>query len=202
LAVFPRSSPHSSIQVHVSLTMPFHLKHGRTWCAVSVSTTNPCARWPPITVCPTRRSGVFFVLLARKEQDKPLSSPLPVFEVACVSCDHFCWNSLRHRLLSPSRSESPTCSSATSRLPLPLLRALSLLQEHACDAGPSVQEEYSRSGRKEHGSHLDRGREKATSKVTRGFASALCSPSRQKCSSFPSPGHLCALLRAESGGWL
>lgn len=33
------------------------------------------------------------------------------------------------------------------------------LQEHASDAGPSVQEECSRGGRKEHGKHLDHGRE-------------------------------------------
>ena len=43
---------------------------------------------------------------------------------------------------------------------LSLVRGLSL-QEHATDAGPPVQEECSRGGRKEHGSHLVGGRAKA-----------------------------------------
>src|ERR1700738_1865889 len=78
LAAFPLSYPHSNIQVHVSLTIPFHLKNGRMWCAVSVSTTNPSARLPLLTGCPTKRSGVSFVLLATTEQDRRLFPSLPV----------------------------------------------------------------------------------------------------------------------------
>jgi len=60
--------------------MASHLKNGRTWCAVSVSTTNLSAKLPLITACPTRQSGVFCVLLTREEQDKPFLFPLPIFE--------------------------------------------------------------------------------------------------------------------------
>jgi hypothetical protein len=75
LAVFLPSSPHNSIRVHVSLTMASHWKNGRTWSAVSLNTTNPCARLPLITACPTKPSDVSFVLLATTEQDNPLSFP-------------------------------------------------------------------------------------------------------------------------------
>src|SRR5215472_2008473 len=67
-----------------------------------------------------------------------------------------------------------------------LLRCL-FLQEHATDAGPQVQEECSRGGRKEHGSHLDTGRAKAAGRTTRAFAQALHLPSRQRYRSFLSP---------------
>ena len=58
--------------------MPSHLKNGQMWCAVSLRTTNLFARLPPGMAYPERQSGVFFALLVRKEQDKPLI-PLPVF---------------------------------------------------------------------------------------------------------------------------
>src|SRR5256885_14732618 len=70
LAVFPRSFPHSSARVHVSLIMASQRKNGLTWCAVSVNTTTPCARWPLITACPPRQSGVCCELLTRKERDE------------------------------------------------------------------------------------------------------------------------------------
>ena len=74
--MFNRStSPHTSLRVHVSLTMASHRKNGRTWYAVSVNTTNPCARLPPITAYPTKPSGVSFEPLATAEQDKLLSFP-------------------------------------------------------------------------------------------------------------------------------
>ncbi len=71
----PLSYPHSSIQAHVILNMASHLKNGRMWCVVSLRTMNPFARLPLIMACPARQSGVFSVLLARKEQDKPFSFP-------------------------------------------------------------------------------------------------------------------------------
>jgi hypothetical protein len=58
-----------------------------------------------------------------------------------------------------------TCLSRT--FPCLLLVQDLSLQEHATDAGPPVQEECSRGGQKEHGSHLDRGREKAASRADR-----------------------------------
>ena len=78
LAVFLLSSPHNNMRVHVSLTIVSHRKHGQMWYAASVNTTNPCARLPLSTACPTKLSDVSFVLLATTEQDNPLSSPLPV----------------------------------------------------------------------------------------------------------------------------
>src|SRR5690348_9153556 len=75
LAVFLTSSPHSSLRVHVSRTQASHRKNGRTWYAVSWNSTNPCARLPVITACPTKPSDGSFVLLATTEQDKPFSSP-------------------------------------------------------------------------------------------------------------------------------
>ena len=74
---FPRSFPHNSIQGHMSLTMAFQQKNGQTWCAVSVSSTNPFAGLPLSMACRARQSGVFFVLLAKKAQDKLLSFPYP-----------------------------------------------------------------------------------------------------------------------------
>ena len=70
------------------------------------------------------------------------------------------------------------------------------LQEHATNAGSSAQKQYNRGGRKDHGSHLDEGREKAAGSTARGFAEALHLPTREKRCGFPSPGHLCVLLRA------
>ena len=67
--------------------MASHRKNGQTWYAASLKTTNPCARLPLSTACPTKPLDVSFVLLATTEQDKPLSSPLPVFEDASVRCD-------------------------------------------------------------------------------------------------------------------
>src|SRR5205085_5759978 len=84
------SSPHNSIRVHVRLTMASHRKNGRTWCAVSLNTTNPCAGLPLSTACPMRLSGVFFVVVSMEEQDKLLSFPLPVFEKACERFDLSC----------------------------------------------------------------------------------------------------------------
>jgi hypothetical protein len=114
LALSPRSSPHKSIQVHMSLSMESQRKNGQTWCAVSVSSTNPFARLPLSMVSPMRQSGAFFVVMARKEQDKPRSFHTALFEDACMRWDDSYWNSLRHRFLSPSRSESPSSSSAKS----------------------------------------------------------------------------------------
>jgi hypothetical protein len=50
-----------------------------------------------------------------------------------------------------------------------LVHCLSM-QGYATDARPPVQKQCSRGGRNEHGSHLDRGREKAASRNTRAFA--------------------------------
>jgi hypothetical protein len=88
-------------------------KNGPTWYAVFVSSTNLFARLPLIMTCPMRQSGVFWGLLTRKAQDKPLSFPLPVFEDAYVRCDHSCPNAVHHLFLSRARSESPTHSSAS-----------------------------------------------------------------------------------------
>ena len=62
------------------LALASQWKHGQTWCSVSVRITNPSARLLLIMAYPMRQSGVFFVVMARKEQDKPFSFPLPVFE--------------------------------------------------------------------------------------------------------------------------
>ena len=43
------------------------------------------------------------------------------------------------------------------------------MQEHATDARPPVQKQCSRGGRNEHGSHLDKGREKVASRNIRVF---------------------------------
>ena len=87
LAVFHLSSPHNSMRVHVSLNTASHRKNGPTWYGASVRITTPCARLPLSTACPTKPSDGSFVHLATTERDKPLSSPLPVFEDACVRCD-------------------------------------------------------------------------------------------------------------------
>ncbi len=62
MAIFLPSSPHNSMRVHVSLAMASPLKNGRMWSAVSLKTTNPCAKLPLITACPTKRSDASFVL--------------------------------------------------------------------------------------------------------------------------------------------
>jgi hypothetical protein len=85
-------------------------------------------------------------------------------------------------------------------LPCLFLTHCLALQEQAFDAGPSAQKQCSSGGWKEHGSHLDGGRAKAAGRTIRGVAEALRLPSRQKRYGFPSPGHLCALLRAQSWG--
>ena len=72
-AVFLPSFPHNGMRVHVSLTMASHRKNGPTWYAVSLNSTNPYARLPLITACPTKPSDGSFVLFATTEQDKPLS---------------------------------------------------------------------------------------------------------------------------------
>lgn len=40
---------------------------------MSVSSTNPCAKLALSMASPMRQSGTFFVILVRKEQDKPFS---------------------------------------------------------------------------------------------------------------------------------
>src|SRR3984893_18802986 len=85
--------------------------------AASLNTTNPCARLPLSTACPTKPSDGSFVLLATTEQDKPLSSPLPVCEDASLRGDHSCPNSVHHQCLSRVRSESLTNASSTSLRP-------------------------------------------------------------------------------------
>jgi len=115
LAVFLLSSPHSSMRVHVSRTMASHRKHGRTSYGVSLNTTNPCARWPLLTACPTKPSDASFVRLASTEQDKPLSLHLPFFEDAHMRCDHSSLNSVRDLWLSRTCSKSPPSSSVKAR---------------------------------------------------------------------------------------
>ena len=72
LAVFLLSSPHNSIQAHVSLNTASPVKNGRMLSAVSLKTMNPCAKLPLITACPTKRSDASFVLLATTKQDRGL----------------------------------------------------------------------------------------------------------------------------------
>jgi hypothetical protein len=52
------------------------------------------------------------------------------------------------------------------------------MQGYATDARLPIQKQCSRGGRKEQGSHLDGGREKAASRNTRGFAEALHLPTK------------------------
>ncbi len=73
--VFLLSQLRNSAQVRVSLIMPSLGKNGRRWYTVFVSITNPCAKLPLRMAYPIRQSGVFFVVVARKEPDKPLIPP-------------------------------------------------------------------------------------------------------------------------------
>jgi len=65
----------------------------------------------------------------------------------------------------------------TFRACLLLVQDLSL-QEHVTDAGPPVQEEYSRGGQIDHESRLVTGWEKAAGRAICGFTDALLLPSR------------------------
>ena len=51
-----------------------------------------------------------------------------------------------------------------------------------------TQNKSSRGGRCDNGEHLDRGREKAGSRIDRGFTQTIRLRSRQKWGGFPSPG--------------
>ena len=146
LAAFLPCSPHTSTRVHKSLTIASHSKNDQTLCAVSLSTTTPCARWSLITVCPMKSLDGSFVLLATTEQDKPLSSPLPVFEDACLRCDShtvtlfttcFYGVSIEFDTVFSRVHTFQACHWCT----LPCLFLIQGLaqQEQSCDPGPQVQ---------------------------------------------------------------
>jgi hypothetical protein len=173
LAVFPLSRPHNSIQVHVSLSRPSHLKHGPTWCAVCVSITNRFARWPLLTGCPTRRLGVFFGHLARKEQDDPLIPAACLWEHLSKMRSiilHYCSPPVPQScsFMEPEQffSQFNTFHARLTR-PLPCLCFVHGLPAYRqdSDAGPSVQEECSRGGRYDDRSHLGTQRAKRGSRA-------------------------------------
>ena len=155
--------------------MASHRKNGRTWCAVSLNTTNPCAGLPLSTACPTKPSDGSFVLLATTEQDKPLTfPPPPVFEDACVRYDSHAvtlFTTCSYGIfIEPDTffSQVHTFQACLSRtFPCLLLMHCLSLQGYATDARPPLQNHCSRGGRNESGSHLDKGREKAASRNTR-----------------------------------
>ena len=115
--------------------------------------------------------------------------------------DQSCWSSLftTCSLVVPVHRARHVLQSSP-HLPLPLARALSILQERACDVGPSEQEEYSRAGQKEHGSHLDREREKAASRAPHGFYIGFMPVLQADALWFPIPG--IPACPSQSRGWL
>src|SRR5439155_2489055 len=100
---------------------------------------------------------------------------LPVFEDTCVRCDSHavtlfttCSYGVSTEPDTFSSYVHKACISRTFPC-LVLVHCLSL-QGYAIDARPPAQKQCSRRGQKEHGSHLDRGREKVASRNNRAFA--------------------------------
>ena len=149
--------------------MAFHRKHGPTWSVVSVNTTHPCARLRLIMACPTKPSDASFVLLATREQDKPCSFP-PVLGDTYVRCDSHAgtlFTTCSYGVcIEPGTffSHVHTLQACLSRTFPCLLLMHGLSAGYAIDARQPVQKQCSRGGRKEHGSHLDRGREKVANR--------------------------------------
>lgn len=206
LAVFLPSSPHNSMRVLVSLSMASQRKNGPTWYAVSLNTTNPCARLPLITACPMKPSDGSFELLANTEQDKLLSSLLPVYEDACVRCDTHAvilfTTSSYGVSIEPDTffSQVHTFQTRISRsFPCLLLIHCLSMQGYATDARAPIRKQCSRGGQKEHGSHLDREREKTASRAPHGYCIGFMPGVQADALWFPISGYLRALPRAEGG---
>jgi hypothetical protein len=118
-------------------------------------------------------SDVSFGLLATTEQDKLLSSPLPVLEDACLRCDSHTVTLFTTCFYGVS-IEFDTFFSRVHTFQARHWPTLSCLfftyclgmQEHAFYARPSAQKQGSRGRRDEHGSHLGEEREKAERRDT------------------------------------
>jgi hypothetical protein len=113
-------------------------------------------------------SDVSFGLLATTEQDKLLSSPLPVLEDACLRCDSHTVTLFTTCFYGVSIefdtffSRVHTFQARNSRtFSCLLLMHCLTVQRYATNARPSVQKQCSRGRRNEHGSHLGGSRTKA-----------------------------------------
>lgn len=170
---------------------------------MSVSTTNPFARLPLITACPTRQLDVSFVLRATTEQDRSLFPSPPAFEHACARSDLPRCSSVPNVFTRCARSWSPTISPAKSTR----FRLASGVPSLACSwcsaclcrnmtarvLRARLDLRYSKSVAEEGGRNTgsgcaEGGKRRQAGPTARLFVKALRLHSRQKRCDFPSPG--------------